>query len=78
MLLWTPSDLDDFYALVEIIVTNILEHPNDIKFKELKFNNGVIQKRIISRIGGLDVMAAFGFDTLVKDDAKSFEFNGRK
>lgn len=76
MLLWSPADLDDFCELIETIITNIVEHPNEQKFKELKLNKGPIQKRIVSRPGGLEFMYAVGFETISQDDIKLLRFNG--
>jgi hypothetical protein len=75
-LLWTPSDLDDFLQIVQTISSNIIEHPNEQKYKELNLSKGVIQKKIVSRLGGLDFMCAIGFEEVSKEDVKYLQFNG--
>lgn len=74
--MWTPSDLDDFLQIIQTISTNIIENPNEARFKELNLSKGIIQKKIVSRSGGLDFLYAIGFETIVKDDTKYLQFNG--
>jgi hypothetical protein len=73
-LLWTPEQLDDFYALLMTIIQNLLMFPLEKKYQEIKFSNSQIQNRILKRTGGMEFMQAIGFQIQIKEDQKYFIF----
>jgi hypothetical protein len=73
-LLWSPAQLDDFYAIVMMIVNNLRTFPLERKYQELKFSNSQIQNRILKRSGGMEFMQAIGFQIQSKEDQKYFIF----
>jgi hypothetical protein len=75
LLLWTPSQLDDFFDLITKIIENIQRSPEERKYKELKLSNSMIQKRIVERAGGLDFMQAIGFVALTIGENKMLCFS---
>jgi hypothetical protein len=75
LLLWTPSQLDDFFDLMTKIIQNIRSSPEERKFKELKLSNSIIQKRIVERNGGLEFMQAIGFEVAIVGENKILCFS---
>ena len=66
----TAADIVDINEIMSKIVKNIIENPSDIKYRELKFSNKVVQNRIVSRKGGSELLQLFGFIALHKDGEK--------
>jgi hypothetical protein len=55
------QDLQGLVDLAQKIVTNIVTHPGDERYKHLKFSNKTIATRITSPPGALDFFLASGF-----------------
>ena len=52
-----------FQALV--YVSNILENPDEDKFKQLKKSNAALQRRLLSKPGGEELLLNLGFSPQV-------------
>ncbi|CAM9905125.1 unnamed protein product [Discosporangium mesarthrocarpum] len=61
-----PQDVQDFGATIDKVIGNILKSPNDLKFRELRVNNAMVQRRIIGCHGGREVLHLLGFERISK------------
>jgi hypothetical protein len=64
------TDLYDLHQLCHTICNNILQHPHDMKYQQLKLSNKSIQTRLLTRHGGLDFLHAIGFEIQTHDFQK--------
>jgi len=64
------SNLNDLQQLCHMICNNILQHPNDIKYQQLKLSNKLIQTRLLTRKGGIEFLHAIGFEIQTHDFQK--------
>lgn len=74
-LLSTSNELDDLYNILQQIILNIISHPEEIKYQEIKLTNKIIKERILNRNGGIEFMQAIGFQIIQKDNIKIFQFS---
>jgi hypothetical protein len=66
----TKADLLDLHALLTTLLTNVMEHPSDAKYRLIKLNNKAIQSRLVGRKGGVEFLQAAGFVTKTVDGIK--------
>ncbi len=55
------AELRDLHKLVSTMVSNILGHRDESKYRVCKFSNAVIKRRLLAREGGVETLTAFGF-----------------
>ena len=72
---------DDKTALVALglalkLVTNIVENPDEPKFRQFKASNAAISKKLIKVPGGVDLLLAAGFTTTVVDMEEHWQLLG--
>lgn len=53
--------LEDFLDIATTVLTNIIEHPDDEKYRMLKLANKAIASRVLPVKGGLNFFFAVGF-----------------
>jgi hypothetical protein len=61
IMLWNSHQLDEFFRVISTIVQNIVDHPEEGKYRELKCENKTIHSKLLAREGGLDILHVFGF-----------------
>ena len=61
LMLNNPAHLSEFSGIMETLVNNILKKPTELKFRTIRSTNSIIQKKILSIIGGLEFILALGF-----------------
>jgi hypothetical protein len=57
----SPEALLDLQAILQTIVTNCLEHPDEKQYFKLKMSNKALRARVLSREGGLEFLKVVGF-----------------
>jgi hypothetical protein len=57
----TSEELMNLQTTVNTIIGNILQNPQEIKFSRLRCTNSRLQKDILSKNGGLELLLAIGF-----------------
>ncbi|KAL4555452.1 hypothetical protein LXL04_038071 [Taraxacum kok-saghyz] len=62
------SDVRMVFQTLVKIVKNVIEHPDEIKFKKLRKANPVIQKNIASYNGAMEILFMIGFSEDVVQD----------
>ena len=55
------AELRDLHKLISTLVSNILGHRDESKYRVCKFSNAVIKRRLLARDGGVETLTAFGF-----------------
>ena len=55
------AELRDLHKLISTVVSNILGHRDESKYRVCKFSNAVIKRRLLARDGGVETLTAFGF-----------------
>ncbi|KAK6120641.1 hypothetical protein DH2020_045616 [Rehmannia glutinosa] len=57
----TPSETGRVLQTLIKIIRNVIEHPDDIKFKKLRKANPMIQRNIITYKAAMDILTLIGF-----------------
>lgn len=70
----TRDDLIDLVKLLETLCRNIVDNPAEPKVRSIKLNNKTLEKRLLSRKGGIEFLAAIGFKTVVVDAVRTMEY----
>lgn len=63
--------LQDFFDISCQILNNIIEHPDEAKFRTVKLSNKAIAARVVSVRGGLDFLCACGFTRITTPTRES-------
>lgn len=63
------EQLTAFLALLEKLLSNVIQNPVELKFRSIKSSNTTIQKKILDRNGGVEFLHALGF--IVKTDPET-------
>merc|ERR1719223_523401 len=71
----TAAQLNDFVALLDKILTNIIQAPTEPKYRTIKASNNTIQRKILDRSGGVECLNTLGFAT--KTDPESKNLTGK-
>ena len=66
----TRADLFDVLDLLSTICKNILDSPQESKYRVIKLTNKAIQSRLVGRKGGIEFLTAAGFVTKTVDNLK--------
>jgi len=69
-LLNTPRELDELENYTEMILTNILNNPIELKYRKIKLSNKFIHSHIASKAGGIEFFTTLGFIKRTEDDEK--------
>jgi peptide-N4-(N-acetyl-beta-glucosaminyl)asparagine amidase len=59
---------DVFETAVRLLITvadNILNNPNDIKFRRLKLENKNVSEKLLPAIGAIECLFEMGFDEVI-------------
>lgn len=64
------TTVDTCVSTIAKYINNIVENPNDPKFRRIRFGNGAFQKRVASVPGGLSFLEAVGFTEQEQDGEK--------
>ncbi|KAJ0680739.1 putative WLM domain, PUB domain, Ubiquitin-like domain superfamily, PUB-like domain superfamily [Helianthus annuus] len=65
----SPSEAATVFQTLVKIVKNVIEHPDETKFKKLRKANPVIQKNIASHNGAMEILFLIGFcEDVVQDE----------
>ncbi|MFS7999348.1 putative WLM domain, PUB domain, Ubiquitin-like domain superfamily, PUB-like domain superfamily [Helianthus anomalus] len=65
----SPSEAATVFQTLVKIVKNVIEHPDETKFKKLRKANPVIQKNIASHNGAMEILLLIGFcEDVVQDE----------
>nr|GEV73759.1 hypothetical protein [Tanacetum cinerariifolium] len=65
----SPAEAAMVFQTLVKIVKNVIEHPNEIKFKKLRKANPVIQKNIASHNAAMEILFLIGFcEDVVQDE----------
>ncbi|XP_023754400.1 uncharacterized protein LOC111902817 [Lactuca sativa] len=65
----SPSEASMVFQTLVKIVKNVIEHPDEIKFKKLRKANPVIQKNIANYNGAMEILFLIGFcEDVVQDE----------
>ncbi|KAL3615300.1 hypothetical protein CASFOL_040961 [Castilleja foliolosa] len=57
----TPSEAERVLQMLIKIIRNVIEHPDDMKFKKLRKANPMIQRNIITYKAAMDILTLIGF-----------------
>ncbi|XP_057786523.1 uncharacterized protein LOC131003968 [Salvia miltiorrhiza] len=57
----TPSETDRVLQTLIKIVGNVMEHPNDVKFRKLRKANPLIQRNIVTYKAAVEILKLIGF-----------------
>ena len=69
------SELLDLEELIYKILNNILINIDEIKYRELKQSNKLVQDRILKRKGGLELLSALNFTLVSRGEEKLYVMN---
>ncbi|XP_073028969.1 uncharacterized protein [Primulina eburnea] len=64
----SPSEAGVILHTLIKIIRNVIEHPNELKFKKLRKANPVIQKNIVGHKAAMDILILVGFCEDVMDE----------
>lgn len=78
LLLNSPADLLDLQQVLVSIVTNILDHPGESKYRSIKLSNKLVQAKIAKRKGGYEFLNGLGFDVLTGKDGDKVLYLGNE
>lgn len=78
LLLNSPADLLDLQQVLVSIVTNILDHPEDSKYRSIKLSNKLVQAKIAKRKGGFEFLNGLGFDVVAGKDGDKVLYLGNE
>ncbi|KAL6577497.1 hypothetical protein OROMI_009825 [Orobanche minor] len=57
----TPSDTERVLQTIVKIISNVMEHPNEVKFRKLRKANPLIQKKIVNYKAAMEILKLIGF-----------------
>ncbi|KZV28324.1 hypothetical protein F511_16574 [Dorcoceras hygrometricum] len=63
-----PSEAGVVLHILTKIIRNVIEHPNELKFKKLRKANQVLQKNIVRYKAAMDILTLIGFCEDVMDE----------
>ncbi|KAL6553590.1 hypothetical protein OROGR_007432 [Orobanche gracilis] len=64
----TPLETERVLQILMKIICNVIEHPDDMKFKRLRKANPIIRRNVITYKAAMDVLALIGFCEVVIND----------
>ncbi|KAI3465599.1 hypothetical protein Pfo_022262 [Paulownia fortunei] len=72
----TPSETGMILQTLLKIIRNVIEHPDDMKFKKLRKGNPMIQRNIITYKAAMDILTLIGFceDVVIDEWGKAEVF----
>lgn len=68
LLLNSATDIIDLVDTCEKIVNNIINNPNEEKYRTIKISNKHVHNKILSKTGGFELFIAFGFVSETDND----------
>ena len=71
----TRAELFDLLDLLSTICKNIIDSPQESKYRVIKLTNKAIQSRLVGRKGGIEFLTAAGFVTKTLDAAKVLQLD---
>lgn len=51
-----------------IIISNLINKSNEIKYKEIKYSNSILNNNILNLKGGLELLKLIGFNLIEKEN----------
>jgi hypothetical protein len=69
LMLNSKKDLEELTEFLLLILKNILQTPEDPKYRKLKYSNKTFQNRIIKMNGGMEYLIATGFQNKIDEDS---------
>ncbi|CAM8883101.1 unnamed protein product [Rhodiola kirilowii] len=69
-----PGDFDTVRKTITKIISNVIEHPNEMKFKRLRKANPALTRNIANYKAAMEILSLIGFqEDIVPNDIGSFE-----
>jgi predicted helicase len=65
----SPDALAEFSQTLSKMLTNIIDKPDDPRFRTVKASNASIKKKILDKSGGSEFLAALGFVATVDQES---------
>lgn len=62
-----PSQFQGMVAILERIVSNILAHPNEEKYRKLRMTNAALKAKVFDLPFGMDCVKALGFEERIEE-----------
>lgn len=62
--LLTNNSKDDFLSASELLLrlaNNVLENPNDVKYRRIRVGNPLVQSKLLPVVGGMECLFDMGF-----------------
>lgn len=61
------ANINESLKICYHILKRISQHPNEVRFRKLKFSNSTIKKRIIDQYGVVKLLSLAGFQKVMND-----------
>jgi PUB domain len=74
----TSAELADLQELLGTVCRNVVENPEELKYRTIRLGNKVIESGLVSRKGGMEFLRAAGFKTRSVEDKKVLQLDEKE